>query len=562
MIRRGKHCARIVITAWLAVPCIVLAMMAMAPGGLSGAPAPQAGTSTFALTKLSLNTVFVSLTAALVATALAFLPALIAARVERGRLRAAMLLLGSALILAPPPVIAVASVHMLGAQGYLTQAALTIFPLPQQTGSSPPILPAPIFSLPGTALALCWAYFPIPLLVLFVAFRRVPAAWEELALLEASPVRALWRASLNGKSKAILIALILTMLLCATDFSVPESLRSQPVLVREVYSQFGVFYDARQALKAALLLCALVVGLALAAWVMFRSASDAEVGNQEEALGSWTRWPRSAGLQVLRAVAWLLAIAPFALLIAALAASLRGPAGYLQTFAITWQVTREEFLFSLELSLAAAVLIALAGLVLGVSLAALKRPAFARSLLLFCFVLPGPVYGVALKSALLWPPNSLPFGIDGALANFDGSLGPVLLAWATRFAPLVALLVESELRTSGGLFAETCSLETNAAVGHVRTWAARLLAPPLITGFALAFCLTIAESGAAVLLLPPGPTTLSVRLMTLMHYAPTSQVSALCLLMIMPCFVALPVVFAYSTFRFGSLQTRSGQSSF
>jgi iron(III) transport system permease protein len=77
--------------------------------------------------------------------------------------------------------------------------------------------------------------------------------------------------------------------------------------------------------------------------------------------------------------------------------------------------------------------------------------------------------------------------------------------------------------------------------GLVARWRAVFMPaiwPGVAAGTLIVFALILGEEGIAVLLLPPGPTTLGVRLQTLMHYAPTGQVSALCLLMIIPGVIA------------------------
>jgi ABC-type spermidine/putrescine transport system permease subunit II len=46
------------------------------------------------------------------------------------------------------------------------------------------------------------------------------------------------------------------------------------------------------------------------------------------------------------------------------------------------------------------------------------------------------------------------------------------------------------------------------------------------------FVLSLKDVEAAVLLAPPGGDTLAVRVMTMLHYMPDAQVSALCLIQV------------------------------
>ena len=74
--------------------------------------------------------------------------------------------------------------------------------------------------------------------------------------------------------------------------------------------------------------------------------------------------------------------------------------------------------------------------------------------------------------------------------------------------------------------------------------AARLLvpiaAPGIAASFLLVFWLTLGELGLSVLLVPPGESTLSVRVFTLLHYGASEIVSAVSLIIIGLAF--LPVV--------------------
>jgi ABC-type Fe3+ transport system permease subunit len=103
-----------------------------------------------------------------------------------------------------------------------------------------------------------------------------------------------------------------------------------------------------------------------------------------------------------------------------------------------------------------------------------------------------------------------------------------------QFAPIMALISERLLRAVPHEEREAAVLDGASLIARwkARYWPA--VWPGVAAGALVVFALTLGEEGAAVLLLPPGPTTLGVRLLTLMHYAPTGQVSALCLLMMVP----------------------------
>jgi ABC-type spermidine/putrescine transport system permease subunit II len=78
------------------------------------------------------------------------------------------------------------------------------------------------------------------------------------------------------------------------------------------------------------------------------------------------------------------------------------------------------------------------------------------------------------------------------------------------------------------------------------TIALRVLAPMmrawLIGVWAVVFVLSLNDAETAVLLAPAGQATLSVRIMTLLHYAPDAQVAALCVIQVVVTALAIAIV--------------------
>jgi ABC-type Fe3+ transport system permease subunit len=181
-----------------------------------------------------------------------------------------------------------------------------------------------------------------------------------------------------------------------------------------------------------------------------------------------------------------------------------------------------------------ALMAGVAGSAAGWALASARRPWPARLALLVPLVTPAPLLAVGAQLLLRRPAGSLPGGLDDALAALADTHVPLLAVWLLRFAPIVALLVERALRHLPADASAAAALEGAGPLAFWRAIAGPQCAPAVAAGMLAAFALSLGEVGAAVLLLPPGTTTLGVRLLTLMHYAPTGQVSALCLLLAAP----------------------------
>src|SRR5690606_34667355 len=86
-------------------------------------------------------------------------------------------------------------------------------------------------------------------------------------------------------------------------------------------------------------------------------------------------------------------------------------------------------------------------LVLGGCLARSRHPWVWRILILAPLIIPGPVFGIGMQTILRRPRGSLPFGFDDTLADWSQTLGPLMLVWVLRFAPVAAFVVERVWRS-------------------------------------------------------------------------------------------------------------------
>lgn len=519
---RARKASWALLGCWTALLLIVVAGLFGGTSGLAGAPASEP-LGARRLIALTANSLWASALAALIAVAWSLLPAIVLARfMKAGPTRLLLLSAGLLPLFVSPSVLAVCAIRIVG-------------PLTMEGKLSS------IYTPTGVALCEAWAFFPVALLAAYAALVRADPALDEAARLETTPLRALLYVTLPLARVGFVAGGVLVFLLAMVEFGIPESLRSQPVLVAEVYRQFGVNYNTQAALAVAITLLVLALGcLAVIARALPRLAVATRPLESPEHLGAPSKLPGAWGRVVVAAGIALLLL-PMMILYLSLAVSLNGPGGVHAVILKTWELTREEFWFSLRLGLVAASVVTAFGVLLGAALSGLRRPLPARLLVVAGFIMPGPIVGVSLKLLMLPPAGAVPPWLADLLAEIDDSLFPLMLAYVLRFAPLVALLAEFQLRRVPRDLVDSARLDTGSFLGAWRAWGGHALLPCLAPAFLLALALVIGESGATLLLIPPGTTTLTVRLMTLMHYAPTSQVSALCLLMTLPCLL-VPVL--------------------
>ncbi len=147
---------------------------------------------------------------------------------------------------------------------------------------------------------------------------------------------------------------------------------------------------------------------------------------------------------------------------------------------------------------------------------------------LLTLVVPGPLLALGWLQAQAWWPDR---------AAVDGTFW-LALAVVARLLPVAALVLWLDLRRhDAGDDAARLMVSSTAARWRRVTWPThrRVLACTA----ALCFVLVIAELELSLLLAPPGRSTVSVRLYTLIHTAPDGQVAAAALAVLL---LVLPVV--------------------
>jgi ABC-type Fe3+ transport system permease subunit len=347
------------------------------------------------------------------------------------------------------------------------------------------------------------------------------------------------------------------------DFGVPEALRAWPTLPTEVYTQLGVYYDpgagARVAMVsaggAALVICLALVLLrrVLPAFASATASDDHDPADDRGAAPALARaagGSRFAGWRLLAAAT--LALPIVLLLFSLLRSSLEG--GGIANWRAAWITGYPEVLKSTALAAACAFATTLLGGALGEAVARLR----ARGSLVFVVLLaapmlmPGPVAAAAWLDVLSRVGAAgyasgapAPLRLLGALADLlrDTPLA-LLTVWTLRWMPLVALFYCVGRRRVPAAWMEAARLE---GVSGWRLWNLCLrpwVVAPAIAGGAVVWALAWGEAGSAILLLPPGTPTLSVRILTLLHFAPTTTMTSLALIGIAAGFCGLAAAIA------------------
>ncbi|HEV2294288.1 MAG TPA: hypothetical protein VGR35_10550 [Tepidisphaeraceae bacterium] len=439
-------------------------------------------------------------------------------------LRAFLLVLCCLPLLVPSSLMGVGWIMALGRDAVVTNALRQLF------GDAVPT----IYGWPLAAAATGLRYFGVAALVLSVARGQGQAARAaERAF--ALPWWTRARLRLGTTGRAALIGWLLLVLLVQADHILPGMFLVH-TFGTEVLIQFNALMDppGAAALALAPTVIALVVML-IGAAVLRREARWSQRDNATDAGAADARGESLTSWRVSVLVIGLILLIALGVPVAGLIVRAQDWANLRQA----WRDAQPELAHSVTLAVAGAT----ATLVLALPLAHVwvaahrRRRASPAPLVLLNLAVPGSL--LALGILQLAAPQSL---VD--------TNGGLVVAYAARFAAVAMIvLFAAWVRQSSTSDAAARVHDVPALHRFLRlTLPAR--APAAFAAFSLVALLVAAELEISLLLVRPGPTTLGVRLYTLIHTAPDHIVAALAL------DVLLAVIFAALAFAAASMLAR------
>jgi iron(III) transport system permease protein len=392
------------------------------------------------------------------------------------------------------------------------------------------------YSLGGAVIVLGASFYPLAMLATEAAARRVDAGLEEAALLVAGPRRVYAKITLPLVAPAVSAAALLIFVLATAEFGVPGLLRVN-VFTTEIFTAFAAFYDfgTATALAAPLLVMTLVAGI-LARVIVGESLLASRRGTRTGMTTESAGWRALAATSIASIVAACV-VAPFAVLAA--------EAGEIDRIFSAVRESGGAIANSLALATVSATLITALALLLGYGRARMRSRW--RGLVdlgfILAFAVPGTVIGVGLIG--LW---NRP-GMAGAIY---ASPMIIVIACMARFTPVAALMLAAGARQIPVSYEEAAEA-SGASWPRIFT---RIFAPQMAASLGAAwvvsFIFAFGELGTALLVAPPGESTLPVRIYTMIANAPASAVASLALMQTMIVLLSLAVLMAIAGRRGGN----------
>ncbi|MBN2147563.1 MAG: iron ABC transporter permease [Anaerolineales bacterium] len=373
----------------------------------------------------------------------------------------------------------------------------------------------PLQGWPGSWWVQVMSLAPVAVALALVGFGAVDPQMVEASLMLRDTSHTLRKVVLPLASPMLVASGGFLFLLSLVDYSVP-SLFQKNVYALEIFAEYSASNLSYRAFLIALPLLAITMAVVLASQAGLRGTTQSRgwVGQAWQRRLQWPIW-----LTILQS----LALGILGLQVIVPLVSLVKETGGLSQFTQSLAAAHSEIVFSLVVACVAAILC----LPLGVALARQLKQAGSRSWLAWLLVtgplaIPGPLVGIGLIA--IW---NRPW-LEGIYAS---AAMPVLAALA-RTMPLAIIILYAQLRRIDPLLMDAARM---FAVRPVRRWLQiylPLLAPGMLAAAGFVFALTLGELGATLIVVPPGQSTITLRIYNYLHYGASETVAGLCLAMV------------------------------
>jgi iron(III) transport system permease protein len=378
------------------------------------------------------------------------------------------------------------------------------------------------------------AAVPWVVVIVGAALRAVDAAWEEQALLDGSAWQVFRHVTIRLTWPAAAAAALWTAIVAGAEMTVTDLFMVR-TYAEELYTSVAVGMEPGELpLRAApgVVLTALL--LAGGVWVARRLAPAEDPPSFRSGrifrLGPW-RWPAlllAAGLLLLIVGVPMVNLLYKAGIVVEQTAGGRvrnwSPVKCASVTATSpWRYAR-EFGWSMAVgSIAASAAVALSSILAWTARGSRSVGGITLVLVAVGLATPGPVIGVSVIWLLNRPE------VPWLVYLYDYSLAAPVLALAVRCFPVAALVLWHAYRWLPEAWLDALRLEGAGPLRLFVHLGLRVRWRALALAWLLAMVVAVGDLAASILVVPPGVTTLSIRIFGLLHYGVEDQVAGICL---------------------------------
>jgi len=354
------------------------------------------------------------------------------------------------------------------------------------------------------------AYLPLSALMVWLGYSAADPQCIAAGRMVSGERRVFWKIIVPLAAPGFCVAAAVVFLLSLMDYSVP-SLFQVTVYTMEIFSDFSASNRADEALRLSVPLMAVAIPAIVLMTGSFRKLAVSAGRND----GGWSRFTEILpGAQLLQKAALMVLTVQLAMPIVSLIALAGSPAVFGQSV----MDSLSELGFTLMISAMAAVV----GACIAWPAAEAMASGGNRLLwvpLMLPLVLPAPIVGIGLIAL---------FNHSGMEWLWHTPILPVLVG-IIRFSPFAVLILYARLVRQDRELIQAARILSRSSLVTLFQIRIPLMFPALFAAAAMLFILTGTELGAMLMVVPPGHSTLSIKIYNYLHYGASSAVAGLCL---------------------------------
>ncbi len=382
------------------------------------------------------------------------------------------------------------------------------------------------------AVALVWIlslYFsPVPMLCGLIGMACIEKRVEESGYLFWSRKQTFQKITIPLLKPFIFLGWVIVFILCLNEYGVPLLLQVN-LFTTEIFLQFSSLFKPMIAvIESSVVLAVVFIIVALA----MRYFSSKRYITVYGAGGIIQPVPSGGYGWLIYAVLVLGAIVIVLLPLTSLLTGIRS----VEVFRTTLLSALDQIKYSVVFSFLAGAL----GCVIGLMVAyyvKIRRGAgrhFIDATAYFIFAVPSMIMGIGL--VLFW-------NMKGALGILYSSILMVVIGFLVKYLPLMIKSIESSMERHSRGFDEAAQVSGLSLVKRLYHVTIPLNLKGIAIGAVVLMVFSMNELNLPLLLVPPGKTTLSIRLFTLMHFAPERVLLSLGL-----CIIAINLALCAAVF--------------
>lgn len=380
-----------------------------------------------------------------------------------------------------------------------------------------------LYSPAGVAWIETTIFMPVAMLLGFFFLRRIPASPELAALLYTDEKGMLYHIDLRLLKPVVTLSFLLIFILTLGEYSVANALHMQLFSV-EIFTRFSAFYDFEGTLVMSLPLILVAFAVIMLERIAIRHAYFGQLPQSAHHYRiSLAPSSKNTFILLLAVSASMVTLLP-----------LWGIIGTIDSTSQLWTAliqAGQPLLHSLLYAAAGGVSVTVAGLIVALTLY-LNPTRYTRALehmIFFFFILPAIVIAIAL----------IGFYNTAATDWIYSSTMIILFAYTAKYLILPEKIISIRLQQLPKSLNEAALVHGATPLQTLRYILLPLLQSILIAALLVSALFCLRESGFAMLLLPPGESTLPVFLATRSANGDAGLIAAMALWMVIVVSVLL-----------------------